>query len=56
MVEVQNASGEVMEDLSGSLSDYTTDYIEGDKVVIHFSSDSTVDGWGYAIDRYEFVQ
>lgn len=54
-VRVKNAAGEVIEELSGSATDYTTDYIEGDKLTITLNSDASVDGFGFSVDRYEFI-
>lgn len=54
-VAVKSGKGETVEDLSGNMSNYTTDYIEGDKLTISFTSDTSVHGWGFSIDRYEFI-
>lgn len=55
LVKVLDSRGNVIEELSGKQTDYTTDYFEGDKLKITFTSDSEVNGWGFAIDRYEFI-
>jgi subtilisin family serine protease len=55
VVKIVGSKGEVIEELSGNLENYTTDYIEGDKLTITFTSDASVDGWGFQIDKYEFI-
>lgn len=55
VMTINSAAGETIEELSGEVSDYTTDYIEGDKVTIMLNSDDSNDEWGFVIDRYEFI-
>lgn len=55
VIRIIDAKGVMIEELSGSLANYTTDYAAGDKVTIAFSSDASVTRWGYEIDRYDFV-
>lgn len=54
-VTIKNTKGEIIEELTGDLTDYTTDYLEGDTLTINLTSDSSVDGFGFSLDRYEFV-
>lgn len=55
-VLVKNAAGEVIEELTGDLSKYTTDYIEGEKVTITLMSDTSVNAHGFTMDGYEFIE
>ena len=55
IVTVKNSKGSVVEELSGKSENATTDYVEGDKLTVEFNSDASVSAWGFAIDRYEFV-
>ena len=55
IVTIKNQAGEVIEELSGDLGEYTTDYIDGAKVTVSFVSDGSVDGFGFALDRYDFI-
>ena len=53
---IETEIGEVIETLTGSVSDYTTDYLEGDPVVIRLKSDYAVPSWGFKVDRYEVIR
>ena len=55
LIRIKDGAGAVVEELSGEQADYTTDYVEGDKASITFTSDGSVDGWGFAIDHYDFI-
>jgi hypothetical protein len=55
-VRIKGAGGEVTDELSGTLENYTTDYIAGDQLNIEFSSDGVGEGYGFAIDRYEVIE
>lgn len=52
-LEVANANGLVIEKISGKGSDYASDYIEGDSMSVTFSSDSSINAWGFLIDQIE---
>lgn len=52
-LEVANANGLVIEKISGKGSDYSSDYIEGDSMTVTFSSDGSVNAWGFVIDQVE---
>ncbi|MBI3554769.1 MAG: S8 family serine peptidase [Deltaproteobacteria bacterium] len=55
LIRIKDGAGTVAEELSGEQADYTTDYVEGDKATVTFTSDGSVDGWGFAIDHYDFI-
>lgn len=54
-IRVKDRTGEVIEDLTGEMEDYTTDYIVGNKVTITLESDNSYEGFGFVLDRYEFI-
>jgi subtilisin family serine protease len=43
------------EEISGSKTDYTTEYVVGDKLIITFQADGSNTDWGFAIDHYDFI-
>jgi subtilisin family serine protease len=55
-VTVKDAAGKTVEELTGTMADYTTDYVEGDKLTITITSDNSVDGFGFAVDHYDFIE
>lgn len=56
VIKVKSASGELFDELSGNLDDYTTDYVDGDKIVLEFTTDGSITGFGFVMDRYEFAE
>jgi len=56
VILIKDANGEVLEEISGSHPNgYTTDYMDTDSVVVEFVTDFSVSFFGYAIDRYEYI-
>ncbi len=53
---VKDASGAVIEKLSGKLEDFTSDYIQGDTAVIEFSSDSSQAAWGFLVEEVQVIR
>jgi thermitase len=52
-VRVADAKGNTVEKVSGTGTDYVTDYIEGDTATLTFISDRSVTKWGYLIQEVE---
>lgn len=52
-LQVANASGAVVEKVSGAGTNYSSDYIEGDTMVVTFKSDRSVTKWGFEITEIE---
>lgn len=52
-LQVADADGNVVEQISGAGENYTSDYVEGDTLVVTFVSDRSVTRWGFLIDRIE---
>ncbi|MCC7440499.1 MAG: S8 family serine peptidase [Bdellovibrionales bacterium] len=48
-VQIETPAGEVIETITGRVENYTTDYAEGDTLVIRLVTDSSVNGWGMKI-------
>ena len=55
-LRVRDASRSEIEKVSGQGSEFTTDYVEGDTVIIEFSSDSSVNGWGFQVNEVEVIR
>lgn len=54
-VSVETATGDVVEELTGAVANYTTDYVKGDTAVIRMRSDSSVSQWGYKISGIQAI-
>jgi hypothetical protein len=54
-LDLEDPSGVVMESLTGKYADFTSDYLDGDTVVLRLKSDSIIDDWGFKIDRIEVI-
>jgi hypothetical protein len=54
-ITFKDSKGVVMEKISGSGTNYVTDYTEGDTVTIEFSSDSSKTGWGVSIKEVKVI-
>jgi len=52
-VRIADGAGTTIEKVTGAGTNYTTDYIEGDTVVINFVSDRSMTKWGYLIQEIE---
>ncbi len=53
---VKDASGAVIEKLSGKLEDFTSDYIQGETAIIEFSSDSSQAAWGFLVEEVQVIR
>jgi len=54
-VTVGDSAGRAIDELSGKVDNYTTDYVEGDTVKIRFRSDESVAGWGFKISKIQVI-
>lgn len=50
---VQTPSGEVADTLTGKMTNYVSEYVEGDTAVIRLKSDSSVNGWGFKVSKIQ---
>lgn len=53
---IKNAAGEVVEKITGTGQDYVSEYVEGDSITLEFSSDSSVNKWGFVVNEYQYIQ
>lgn len=53
---MKDASGAVLEKISGAGNAYVTDYAETDTVTLEFTSDSSQTKWGYLIKEVQFIK
>lgn len=56
ILRIKAKDGSSVENLSGKLENYTTDYAEGSELNLRFTSDMSQNDWGYEIDRYEVIE
>lgn len=52
-LQVANGNRQNVEKVSGSGTDYTSDYVEGDTMVVTFKSDRSINKWGFVIEAIE---
>jgi len=52
-VEVKNGNGQSSDKISGKGEDYSSDFIEGDTMILNFKSDRSVNKWGFVIEEVE---
>lgn len=52
-VRILDANGRMLHEYTGASTDVTTPAIRASRVQVQFTSDSSVTGWGFAIDRIE---
>src|SRR5690606_37960680 len=55
VVVFKDANGQVIEKLSGTGSNYETDYAETDSVTVEFTSDSSQTKWGVVIKDVKVI-
>ncbi len=54
-VHLRTPSGALIETISGTLNDYTSDYVEGDSMVVQLQSDFSTVGYGFKISWIEVI-
>ena len=52
-LQVANGSRQTVEKVSGNGVEYTSDYVEGDKMIVTFKSDRSITKWGFVIEEVE---
>lgn len=55
-VYLETPDGEVLDDLTGKLGEFTTDYISSDRVYLRLTSDRTTNLFGFVVDRIDYIQ
>jgi thermitase len=55
-VSIQDAKGAEAEKISGAGTNYVSEYVEGDTVKLKFTSDSSLNKWGYLIKQIEVIK
>ncbi|MCF8059872.1 MAG: S8 family serine peptidase [Bacteriovoracaceae bacterium] len=53
-IQVASGSRALIEKISGSGTDYVTDYVEGDKIIATFVSDRSVTKWGFIVEEVQY--
>ena len=52
-VRVADSAGNTVEKVTGTGTNYTTDYVEGDSLTINFVSDRSMSKWGFLVQEIE---
>jgi hypothetical protein len=47
--------GEAVDLVSGTEDNYTSEYFQGDTLVIHLKSDNSVQHWGFKMDKVQYI-
>ena len=55
-LSVENGSRNTIDRISGEGTEHKTDYVEGDQIVVKFTSDSSVNSWGFLIRAVEVIR
>lgn len=56
VLNVANGSGAVSEQISGTGTNYVSEYVEGDVINLNFKSDSSVNKWGFVIKQIDYIK
>lgn len=56
ILRVRDASRNEIEKVSGQGTGFTSEFVEGDSIIVEFSSDSSVNGWGFQISEVEIIR
>jgi subtilisin family serine protease len=54
-ISIKDKNGQVAEQVSGRGENYSSEYVEGDTITISFTSDNTIDDWGFLVEELEFI-
>jgi subtilisin family serine protease len=54
-VSMESPSGQVVDQVSGGTDDYFSEYIEGDTMIIRLKSDSSINKWGFKMDKVQYI-
>jgi thermitase len=52
---IETPDGQVVDKVSGGEADYVSEYTQGDTLMIRMKSDSSVQHWGFKMDKVEFI-
>ena len=55
IITIKDANGDLVDEVSGVLSGYSTNYFEGDTLYVGFNSDGVGVNFGFAIDKIEYL-
>lgn len=54
-LKVSDQNGNEVDSIDGNGENYKSEYVEGDTIKLEFSSDSSINKWGFAIDMFEVI-
>jgi subtilisin family serine protease len=54
-VTVETPNGQVLDQISSTHSDYTSEYSRGDTLILRLKSDQTLERWGFRMDKVQFI-
>jgi hypothetical protein len=56
LVNVQSGEGLSLEALRGKQEDFFSEYADGDTLILEMKTDSSVDSWGFSVDRVQVIE
>lgn len=54
-VSVYDQRGQLVEEITGDWTNYVSDYVEGSKLTIVLEADHSDEGFGFVVDRYDYI-
>jgi subtilisin family serine protease len=54
-LSIKDSNGIEVQRVDGKGTDTVTEYVDGDSITVDFTSDTSVQQWGYIIDEVEFI-
>lgn len=55
-VHVKDANGNTLEKLTGSRTNFTSEYVDGDTIELYLDADSSLNKWGYQVSEIQYVK
>ncbi|MEK6705981.1 MAG: S8 family serine peptidase [Bdellovibrionota bacterium] len=55
MLTIETPDGEIIDEFTGSADDQMSGYVKGDKLIVRLKTDSSVEEWGFLIDKMQVI-
>jgi hypothetical protein len=52
---IETPAGDVVDRFTGATTDYISEYIKGDTLIVRLKSDGTVNEWGFKVDKVQYI-
>ena len=54
-ITLENPAGDILEKLEGEGTDFTTNYADGDTLILRLHSDMMINQWGFEVDSIDYI-